>query len=176
MVEDAAAYPGDNQTDARLALVLMYNREKRYDDALKQLALVREQFPRNRLVWLETGSTNLRAGRPADADRFLTEGLARFANDRRPPMYGEQALWLYKRGTARATLGRTAAAEQDLRSAVSMEARKWVHGRSYFELGKLALKAGRTAQARTELQMAASLCDADSDGATADEARRLLKQ
>ena len=75
MIEEAAAYPGDNQTDARLALVLIYNREHRYDDALKQLAIVRQQFPRNRLAWLETGSTSLRAGRPADAERFLREGV-----------------------------------------------------------------------------------------------------
>ena len=33
----AAAYNGDNQTDARFALILMYNRESRYDDALTQL-------------------------------------------------------------------------------------------------------------------------------------------
>lgn len=175
MVEDAAAYSGDNQTDARLALVLMYNREKRYDDALKQLALVREQFPRNRLVWLETGSTNLRAGRPADAERILTEGLARFADDKRPRMFGEQALWLYKRGAARAALGRTSDAEPDLRNAVSTGGRKWVLGRAHFELGKLALKAGRNADARAQFQTAATLCDADSDGATADEARKLMK-
>jgi hypothetical protein len=28
-------------------------------------------------VWLESGSTALRAGRPADAERFLNEGFAR---------------------------------------------------------------------------------------------------
>jgi hypothetical protein len=50
-----------------------------------------------------------------------------------------------------------------------------VQGRAHFELGTLALKAGRTAEGRQELQMAATLCDADNDGATADQARRLLK-
>ena len=40
MVEEAAAYGGENQEDARFALVLMYNREKRYDQALEQLALI----------------------------------------------------------------------------------------------------------------------------------------
>src|SRR5215472_8722674 len=39
MIEDAAGYAGDNQEDARFALVLIYNREKRYDDALKVLQL-----------------------------------------------------------------------------------------------------------------------------------------
>src|SRR5207247_3799637 len=48
MVEEAARYPGDNRQDAQFALLLLYNREKRYDDALKELVGLREQFPRNR--------------------------------------------------------------------------------------------------------------------------------
>ncbi len=175
LVEGAAGYPGDDQIEARLALVVMYNREHRYDDALQQLALVRERYPRNRLVWLEIGSTSLRAGRAADAERVLSEGLARFAGDKRQRMFGEQALWLYKRGAARAALGRTAEAEQDLRNAVSYEGRQWVHARAHLELGKLALKAGRRPDARMHLQAAAALGDGDNDGATSDEARRLLK-
>jgi tetratricopeptide (TPR) repeat protein len=175
MVEDAATYPGDNQTDARFALVLIYNRERRYDDALKQLAILRQQFPRNRLAWLETGATSLRAGRPGDAERFLADGLSRFASDDRPRMFGEDALWFYKRGAARAALGRTAEADHDLRRAVSLEGRKWVHGRAHLELGKLGSRAGDRAAAIAEFQTAATLCDADGDGATADEARRLLK-
>ena len=175
MIEEAAAYPGDNQTDARFALVLIYNRERRYDSALEQLAILRQQFPRNRLVWLEAGATSLRAGRPADAERFLAEGLAKFAQDERPRMFGEDALWLYKRGAARAALGRTAEADIDLRRAVSAEGRQWVHGRAHLELGKLRSAAGNRPAAIAEFQAAATLCDADNDGATADEARRLMK-
>ena len=67
LVEAAANYPGENQTDARLALVVFYNREGRYDPALNELAKLRDQYPRNRLFWLETGSTYLRAGRFAEA-------------------------------------------------------------------------------------------------------------
>ena len=175
MIEDASRFGGDNQTDARFALILIYNREKRYDDALAQLALLRTQFPQNRLVWVESGSTSLRAGRPADAERFLNEGLARFASDTRPRMFGEQALWRYKRGAARAALGRTADADADLRAALGVEGRKWVYGRAHFELGKLALKAGNRAAARQELQQAAALAESDNDPGTADEARRLRK-
>jgi tetratricopeptide (TPR) repeat protein len=129
MIEEAAAFGGDNEQDARFALILIYNREKRYDDALKQLALLRERFPRNRLLWLESGSTSLRAGRPADAETFLTTGLARFADDKRQRMFGEDALWYYKRGATRAALGRAADAQADLRKALSLEGRNWVHGR-----------------------------------------------
>jgi predicted Zn-dependent protease len=174
-IEEAAAYGGDNATEARFALLLLYNREKRYDDALKVLAVLRERYPRNRLVWLESGSTSLRAGRAAEAERFLTDGVARFAEDKRPRMFGEDALWRYKRGAALAAIGRTADAEADLRTALSVDGRKWVHARSHLELGKLALKSGNKARAAAELQAAIPLADSDNDPATADEARRLLK-
>src|SRR3954468_25011755 len=157
LIEEAAAFGGDNQTDARFALLLLYNREKRYDDALAQLTTLRGKYPRNRLVWLETASTFLRAGRPFDAARVLDEGSARFADDHRPRMFGEDALWRYKRGAARAALGRSAEAEADLRSAVQLEGRKWVHARSRLELGKLALKAGHRAVAMEDLRAAVAL-------------------
>jgi tetratricopeptide (TPR) repeat protein len=175
LIEGAVDYAGENQADARLALVLIYNREKRYDKALEQLAALREQYPRNRLFWLEAGSTALRAGRAADAERMLTDGLARFADDTRPRMFGEEALWFYKRGTARAVLGKTGDAEQDLRKAVSADGRRWVRGRAHFELGKLALKSGNRAAANTELRAAIELCQSDGDSAVAAEARRLVK-
>jgi tetratricopeptide (TPR) repeat protein len=175
LVEGAAAYPGGSQTDARFALVLLYNRERRYDDALKQLAILRERYPRNRLVWLETGSTSLRAGRPADTEHFIEEGFMRFASDSRPRMFGEDALWYYKRGSARAALGRTTEAQQDLKKALSLEGRKWVQGRSHLELGKLALKNGNRVSANEEFHLAITLCESDNDAAVADEARRLLR-
>jgi len=175
LVESAAAYPGDNQEDARFALVLLYNREKRFDDALKQLAGLRERYPRNRLVWLESGSTSLRASRPAEAEQFIDEGLRRFASDTRQRMFGEDALWYYKRGAARAALGRSSEARQDLKKALSVEGRKWVYGRTHLETGKLWLKEGNRAAANTELQAAIALCESDNDALSADEARRLLK-
>ena len=174
-IEEAAAYGGDNQTEARFALILLYNREQRYDEALKQLATLRERYPKNRLVWLESGSTSLRAGRTADAERFLNDGLARFADDRRPRMFGEEALWRYKRGAALAALGRHAEADADLRKSLSLPGRPWVQARAHLELGKLALKAGNKAAAAAEFRAAIPLAESDNDPATADEARRLLK-
>ncbi len=173
LVEGAAAYVGENQTDARFALTLLYNRERRYDDALKQLAILRETYPRNRLVWLESGSTLLRAGRAADAARVLNEGLARVADDRRPRMFGEDALWHYKRGAAFAASGQ-AEAGAELKRAIAYEGRQWVHGRAHIELGKLALKAGNRTAAREEFRTAIPLCESDNDQAWADEARRLM--
>lgn len=175
LIQEAAAYNGDNQDDARFALILLFNREKRYDDALKVLADLRERYPRNRLVWLELGSTSLRAGRAADAERFLNDGMSRFLDDTRKRMFGEDALWRYKRGLTRASLGRRADAETDLRAAIAVEGRNWVHGRSRLELGKLALAAGDKRHANEELQIAVQLCESDNDPIYAEEARRLMK-
>jgi tetratricopeptide (TPR) repeat protein len=175
MIEEAASYFGDNQDDARFALVLLYNRERRYDDALNEIARLRQRFPRNRLMWLEGGSTSLRAGHPVDADRVLTEGLTRFADDRRERMFGENALWYYKRGAARVALGRAADADADLARALALEGRKWVHGRAHIEVAKLALKRGDRARAQQELRAAIPLCESDNDPEAAAEARRLLK-
>jgi tetratricopeptide (TPR) repeat protein len=175
LVEGAASYAGDNREDAQFALLLLYNREKRYDDALKMLATLRDRFPRNRLMWLESGSTSLRAGKAADAERFLDEGLARLASDTRQRMFGEDALWSYKRGAARAALGR-ADAKADLDRALAVEGRTWVQGRAHLELGKLAQKGGVRAAAAEHFRSAVRLCEGDNDRASADEARRFLRQ
>src|SRR4051794_3214037 len=84
-IEDAAAYGGDNQTEARFALILLYNREQQYDNALQQLAILRERYPRNRLVWLESGSTSLGGGPPAQARGVLYQGAARGPGGETPP-------------------------------------------------------------------------------------------
>jgi tetratricopeptide (TPR) repeat protein len=173
LVEGAAAYPGDNQVDARFALLVLYNREHRYGDALVQLAALREKYPRNRLMWLESGSTSLRAGRPAEAEHFLSEGITRFAADARPRMYGEIALWSYKRGTARAALGRDTDARADFEKVLAADGRSWVKGRAHLELAKLALKTANRASVTEHLQMAERLCQSDNDRAAADEARKL---
>jgi tetratricopeptide (TPR) repeat protein len=175
LIEEAASYAGENQTDSRFALILLYNRERRYADALAQLALLRERYPRNRLVWLETGSTLLRAGRYTEAERFFDDGLTRFAGDQRPRMFGEDALWYFKRGTARAWNGKPKEAEPDLRKALVLPGRKWVYARAHLELGRIAVNAGNKAAARDDLQQALALGESDNDPGTAEEARRLMK-
>ena len=87
---------------------------------------------------------------------------------------GEDALWRYKRGATLAALGRSDA-EADLRKALTLEGRKWVHARSHLELGKLALKAGNKAAAATEFRAAIPLADSDNDPLTSEEAHRLMK-
>ncbi|MGH9330928.1 MAG: tetratricopeptide repeat protein, partial [Vicinamibacterales bacterium] len=176
MIAEAADYPGESQVEARFGLVLLYNRERQYDAALRVLNTLEREYPRNRLIILEKGSTTLRAGRFADADRILSEGLARLSRDSRRRIPGEEALWRYKRGTARLGAGRRDEAVVDLRAALEARPAEWVAGRTRVELGKAASLAGDPATARIEYQHAISLCDRGNDPVCAQEARRLLAQ
>jgi predicted Zn-dependent protease len=178
LVEEAArADDSAVQTEARFALVLLYNREKRWDDAMAVLADLRRAYPRNRLLWLETGSTALRAGRPGEADRWLTEGLAMCGRDDRRRMYGEDALWRYKRGTARMRLQRPAEAREDLLAGLAApEARDWVRGRSHLELADASLVLGDRAQARWQAGKAIPLLERGQDAEGVRLAKRLLER
>ena len=175
MVEDAARYPSDTQPNALFTLILIYNREARYDDALRVIGELQQRFPRNRLLWLEAGNTALRAGRPADANAALEEGLARLSGDPRPLGFGENARWRFAHGEALVRLGNSVAAEGELRAALAVATRDWVRGRVRKELGKLADLAGDRPRALDEYRRADRLCRQDRDGECSDEVKRLLK-
>lgn len=174
LVEDAAAYPSDVQTNAQFLLVLIYNREQRYDDALTVIAGLQRRYPRNRLLWLEAASTNQRAGRFADALAALDAGAARFASDGRRRAFGEEARWRFARGAALVGLNRADAAAPELRAVLGGEAHDWLRGRAHNELGKAADLAGRRDAARGEYRQALRIARAAQDEAAADEARALL--
>jgi tetratricopeptide (TPR) repeat protein len=173
MIEEAAATPGENRTDAQFALVLLYNREQRYDAAMRTLDDLRRQYPRNRLIVLEAGATAARAGRAAEADTRLTEGIEALARDRRPRMPGEEALWHYKRGLARVMLGRREEALADLRVALSPDAAGWVQGRAHVELAKLAQQQGDKTTRQREADAAIALCDKNGDPICVADAKKL---
>jgi tetratricopeptide (TPR) repeat protein len=165
----------DARADALFALILVYNRERRYDDALQVLAELQRLFPRNRLLWLEAGSTALRAGRARQADDLLSQGMAMLAKDQRPRMPGEDALWRYKRGAARAALGRTDEAIADLTVASGTDSQNWVNGRARVEMGRLALKRGDRNGAAQEARQAETLCERGNDPICIEDARALLR-
>ena len=176
LVEEAAAYPSDNQTNAMFTLIVIYNREGRYDDALRVIGELQRRYPRNRLLWLEAASTALRASRPADARRAIEEGRARFAQDRRPRAFGEAARWHYYQGAALVGLREAEPAAVELRAVLSGEAPEWLRGRAHKELGKLADLAGNRTRALTEYRIASSLCRTHHDSTCADEAQVLMKK
>ncbi len=75
MIEEAARYPGDMQIDAKFALMLLYNREGRFEDALAVIRDLMTRLPRNRVLRLEAGATAIRARQYSEADRLLTAGI-----------------------------------------------------------------------------------------------------
>jgi tetratricopeptide (TPR) repeat protein len=185
MLQEAAAFRAGNAsstavtndaaTDAMFALVLVYNRERRHDEAVRVLQELRRRYPRNRLLLLEAGATALRGGKAQQADELLSDGLAMLAADRRERMPGEEALWRYKRGAARAALGRVDAALADLNAATAPGAQAWVNGRARVELGRLALERGDRATATREGSEARTLCERGNDPLCVQDARALLR-
>jgi hypothetical protein len=173
MIEEAASYPGESQTEARFALVLLYNREKRYDEALRVIGDLQRAFPRNRLLWLEEGATALRAGNPARAEAALNTGIEGLRDDPRRRAFGEEALWMYKRAAARIALKRPEEARRDLQAALAAESHEWVRGRMHIERGKLADLEGDRSRARQAYEEAIRMCEAGNDRIGAAEARRL---
>ena len=175
LVEDAAHYPSDSQPNALFTLLVMYNRESRWDDALAVVADLQHRFPRNRLLWLEAGSTALRAGRPALARGAFETGLAMLAADARPRAAGEESRWRYGYGATLVALKDVVPAERELRAALPGAVRDWVRGRIHRELGKLADLAGDRSRALDEYRLADRLCRQDHDNDCADDARALMK-
>jgi tetratricopeptide (TPR) repeat protein len=174
MVEEAAAGSAENRTDAQFALVLLYNREKRYADALRVLGSLRREYPRNRLVVLEEGATAVRAGLAAQADSTLNAGIDMFRTDARPKIPGEEGLWHYKRGLARLMLKRRDDALADFAIAVRPDSAAWVQGRAHVELAKLALARGDRAGAEREAAQARTLCEKD-DPICVEDAKQVVK-
>ena len=175
LVEEAARYPSDVQTDAKVALLLLYNRDGRFTDAVAVAKDLMTRFPRNRIFWLEAGATSLRGGQAAEAERLLSEGMARFAGDTRPRAFGEESLWSYKRGAARVALRNLAGAASDLDRASSLPARAWVKSRIQLERGKIADLQGRRPDATHAYQEAVRLSISGNDDETGIQAKRYLK-
>lgn len=150
-------------TDARMALVLVYSREARQDDALRLLTGLMKEYPENRLLQLEAASAAWRAGHADQSEQLLTSGLARHDRDPRQKGPGERALWIYKRGMARVSLNRLGDATSDLQLALTQGPAGWVRGRVHLELGKIADLRGQRTGAVEEYIRARTLCTTHQD-------------
>jgi tetratricopeptide (TPR) repeat protein len=175
LIEDAARYPSEAQVDAHFALMLLYNRERRFDDALAVIRDLMARFPRNRILRLEAGATAIRGRQYSEADRLLTAGIEGLASDNRPRAFGEEAMWYYKRGLARLSLRRIDQARVDLDRALQQPAREWVRGRIRLEQGKLADLEGRRDDAKAAYIEAARLASAGNDPGVRREAEQLQR-
>ena len=83
LIRQAAEAGGEIGSEAQFGLVLLYNREGRFGAAQRVLRTLRRQYPRNRLLWLETDATALRDDRPALAAARLSEGFDRMKTAKR---------------------------------------------------------------------------------------------
>jgi tetratricopeptide (TPR) repeat protein len=175
LLQRAAEAGGESRPDALFALVLIYNREARYDEALAALGELRRLYPRNRLVVLEAGATALRAGRGREALARLDEGMRLVADDGRPRVPGELALWHLKRGGARRLAGDAAGAEADFWAATAGDAQPWVSGRARLELGQIALRRGDRPAAGQQAAQAVALCQRGNDPGCVNAARTLAR-
>lgn len=175
LIEEAAAYPSDAQVDAKFALMLLYNREGRYAEALAVVKDLVARFPRNRVVRLEAGATAIRAQQYSEADRLLTAGIDALPSDARPRAFGEEAMWYYKRGLARLALRRLDGGREDLARAGQLPTRNWVRARIRLEQGKLADLENRRADATAAYAEALRLAAAGNDPATRREAERWMR-
>src|SRR3954469_8842065 len=174
LIEDAAAYPSDTQTNARFTLIVIYNREQRYDAALQVIRELQQAYPRNRLLWLEAANTALRAERYEEARQAIEDGMKRLAGDSRARAYGEDARWRYGHGAALVGVHQVEPAEDELRHVLTLPAPEWLCGRAHKELGKIADLSGDRAQARREYRIASGICREQHDNLCADEADRLI--
>jgi tetratricopeptide (TPR) repeat protein len=173
-VEEAAAYPSEAQTGALFVSIVIFNREKQYDDALRVIRELQRRYPRNRLLWLESGTTALRAMRPQAARTELEHGLTMLAADSRPRAFGEEARWRLYHGMALLPLDR-AEAGRELHASLMADAPEWVRGRTHKELGKLADLDGRRGEALEEYRAALRLCREGNDRLCVDETHRLIR-
>ncbi|MBY0496425.1 MAG: DUF3808 domain-containing protein [Cyanobacteria bacterium] len=138
LVEQTAATDGLMQPSAMFSLVLIYNRQQRYEDALTMIRRLQQRFPRNRLLWLEAAGTQLRAGRAADARVSIERGLQMLDADARPRALGELARWHYHYGVALAQLDQADAAKQQFTAVLKENPIDWVRQSAQLELARLA--------------------------------------
>ena len=175
LIEQAAAYPSDVQPNALFTLIVIYNREARYDDALRVIRRLQGMFPRNRLLSLEAATTALRAGRFDEARTVIEDGLRQLPHDPRPRAFGEVARWRYCHGAALVGLHQRDLAEGELRLVLQAEAPEWLKGRAHKELGKLADLAGDRRRAVEEYRIADRTCNEHHDAICSRETGALLK-
>jgi tetratricopeptide (TPR) repeat protein len=174
LLERAAEPPSDAQIEARFGLLIVYSRERRFDEAYAVVSDLARRFPRNRMLWWNAAATALSAGRITDAERDVDRGFAGFVAETRPLVAGEAALWHFKRGAVRAAAGRRDEARADLSAALDAQGRDWIKGRTRIELARLAAQGGDRRAAREELGRARRLCAGDNDPVGVAAADQLL--
>lgn len=172
LLEEAAQPASETESDALLVLMIAYSREGSWSTATERLGRLQARFPGNRLLRLNTGAMAIEARQFLAAERALAEPPPADSVAQVPVVTGERALWLLKRGTARAALGRTEDAAADLDAALAAGPRDWVRGRTHYQLASLALGRGDSGGLK-HLELAIDLGKRSGDDAAVRAAETL---
>lgn len=175
LLEEAAAPGAITATDALLLRMVMHGREGRHDAIVADMRTLEARHPGNRLFWLNEGAAAITTRRWADAEAALSKGIAGRLWESEPRIPGEAALWLSHRGAARAAMGRTTDALDDLGRGLAASPREWVRGRIHYQLGELALAGGHPADARREFEAAVTFSTRGGDALMTRRARHALE-
>ena len=162
-LETAAARGSHTSTDARMMLIVVYNREKRYDDALKIVNDLHARYPRNFMFELAKASTYGKMKRWDDAARTYEEILAKAEGKKD----GYERLAVHK---VYFSLGTSNVERLQFNSAVdafshvvkSKDASANEKARAYLWMGKIYDSGGQRAEALHQYDVILALnCDAD---------------
>jgi len=109
-IETAAAKGKSTATDARMLLVVVYNREKRYDQALQLVTELHAQYPRNFLFELAKASTYGKMKRWDEAVKTYEQALAKIQSKKDGYERLRADKVYYALGTSNIELGQLSAA------------------------------------------------------------------
>jgi tetratricopeptide (TPR) repeat protein len=137
-LETAAAKGKFATTDAKMILIVVYTREKRYEDALKILQGLHAKYPRNFLVELSEGSVYGKLHMFDDAERVYLEILEKIRAKKDGYNRLRQARVFYALGTNATDGQQFGKASDDFNHVVSSnDATPDEKGRAHLWLGKL---------------------------------------
>ena len=127
----ASATESEQRTMARYGLALLDAEDHQYDQALRHLATVREQYPREDILEIDRAVILMQSGRYSEARPILEQAVKRDPTD----MYG-----VYQLAKMELMSGNNARAEQLLqRVAAAMPE----YPQLYFDLGQIESNRGR---------------------------------
>ena len=176
LVEEAARYPSDVQPNALFTLILLYNREARYDDALRRDWRAAAALSTQSSALARGGRHRAAGGAPRrSAGGARRRARAAVARRRGRGRRRGSALAVRLRRGARRAEGRRRPPSASFARRSTGATRDWVRGRAHKELGKLADLAGDRPRALEEYRLADRLCRQDHDSECSDEVKRLIE-
>jgi tetratricopeptide (TPR) repeat protein len=162
-LETAAAKGKNSSTDARMMLIIVYNREKRYEQALKNITELHQRYPRNFIFELSEASTYGKMKRWDDAVKTYERILAKVDGKKdgyeRLPAYKVH----YAIGSANIERYQFETALTNFDHVVQMkEAAPNAKASAYLWMGKIYDTSGRRAEALKQYDALLAL-DCDSE-------------